>query len=296
LDTIKSPCAAGAIATPWESDGGRRPSEAQIRAALEGVRDSYPIPMYVTEPKLCGILETVRVVLRNVPRGGRILDFGAGGADKTCALAALGYEMHAYDDLMDPWHLKNNNWMRLVEYASSRGVRYHRAEAGQPWPYQPDSFDMIILDNVIEHLHDSPRELLVGLRELIKPGGLLFISVPNAGNLRKRLVVLLGGTNMGRYDYFYWKEGPWRGHVREYVRGDIERLAEYLNLTPVELGGFDSLIGRLSGFRRTLWRAVVKVFPNGSDSWKLVGRKAPGSEPMNAPPDEVRLRKLLARN
>ncbi len=297
LEESKSSAAVMAAARPPLSSAARPISESQILDALKAVANTHPTPGYVREENLYGgTLETVRLVLRNVRPGARILDFGAGGADKTCALARLGYEMHAYDDLQDPWHLKDDNWRRLISFAASHGVQYLRAEPGVPWPYEPETFDMIMLDNVIEHLHDSPRELLVSLRELIKPGGVLFISVPNAGNLRKRLAVLMGGTNMARYDYFYWKEGSWRGHVREYVRGDIESLARYLNLTPMEIGGFDSLIGRLSKRQRMIWKFVTAIIPNGADSWKLVGRKEPGSQPMRQPPDERGLLRLLKRN
>lgn len=294
MDQFKPSSAGAPVVRPPATSTAGPATESQILDALKAIAQTHPIPGYAREGNLYGgTRETVRLVSRVVRPGGRILDFGAGGADKTSALARLGYEMHAYDDLQDPWHIKDDNWRRVIGFAESHGVRYTRAEPGKPWPYEPESFDMVMLDNVIEHLHDSPRELLVAIRELIRPGGLLFISVPNAGNLRKRLAVLMGGTNMARFDYFYWKEGPWRGHVREYVRGDIESLARYLNLTPVELGGFDSLIGRLSPRQRTIWKLVTKILPNGADSWKLVGRKEPGSQPMREPPDEGGLRRAL---
>lgn len=38
---------------------------------------------------------------------------------------------------------------------------------------------------------------------------------------------------------------------------------------------------------------MAAVFPNGSDSWVLVGRKEPGSEPMKGPPDKDGLREKL---
>lgn len=267
--------------------------------ALEAIRRvaaRHPVPGYSTDiAPTGGAVDTIRLVQRHVAPGGRILDFGAGGADKTCALGLLGYDMHALDDFSDPWHLEGDNWKRIIAFAAEHGVKYHRALPGEPWPYEPDSFDMVILDNVIEHLHDSPRGLLEAVRTLIKPGGLLFISVPNAGNLRKRIKVLFGGTNMPRYDYFYWKEGPWRGHVREYVKDDVVKLARYLNLEPIELGGWHSLIGTIPERYHRPWRALTAVFPNWADSWKLVARKPRIGGPMSEPPDENGLRRLLGR-
>ncbi len=74
------------------------------------------------------------------------------------------------------------------------------------------AFDMIMLHDVIEHFADSPHHLLVELIGLLKPGGYLYISVPNAVNLRKRLLVLSGRTNYPRFAAYYWSSPHWRGH------------------------------------------------------------------------------------
>ena len=58
---------------------------------------------------------------------------------------------------------------------------------------------MVMSHDVLEHLHHSPRDLLNDLCELIKPNALLFITVPNAVNIRKRIDVLRGKTNLPDY-------------------------------------------------------------------------------------------------
>ena len=70
---------------------------------------------------------------------------------------------------------------------------------------------MVMLNHVVEHLHDFPRDLLNDLLTLVKPSGLLFITVPNAGNVRKRLDLLRGKTNLPPYEGYYWYPGRWRG-------------------------------------------------------------------------------------
>ena len=82
-------------------------------------------------------------------------------------------------------------------------------------PLQRSLFDMVILLDVIEHLHDSPRTLLNDLVDTLKDGGLLFITVPNAGNIIKRIDLLLGKTNLPPFDGYYWSPDPWRDHKRE---------------------------------------------------------------------------------
>jgi hypothetical protein len=145
---------------------------------------------------------------------------------------------------------------------------------------------MIMLHDVLEHLHDSPRDMLNDFLEVTKPDGLLFITVPSAVNIRKRIGVLFGRTNLPPFKKYYWYPGHWRGHVREYVRGDLESLAKYLNLDILELRTCDHMVGRkLSGIIRPLYLLVTGVFRGWKDSWLLVARKKPGWTPKKSLPE-----------
>jgi 2-polyprenyl-3-methyl-5-hydroxy-6-metoxy-1,4-benzoquinol methylase len=70
-----------------------------------------------------------------------------------------------------------------VEVASlpaSVAARYHNVFHGylSDAPYEPDSFDVVHLNNVIEHA-SSPRALVRDIERVLRPGGLLYISTPN---------------------------------------------------------------------------------------------------------------------
>lgn len=138
---------------------------------------------------------------------------------------------------------------------------------------------MVMLNHVVEHLHDSPRDLLNDLLTLVKPSGLLFITVPNAGNVRKRLDLLRGKTNLPPYEGYYWYPGRWRGHVREYVRGDLTQLCRYLGCEILELNGCDHMLQRLPPWAEAIYLALTAVFPGLKDSWTLVARKRPAWVP-----------------
>ena len=135
---------------------------------------------------------------------------------------------------------------------------------------------MIMLHDVLEHLHDSPRDLLNDLLELAKPDGLLFVTVPNAVNIRKRIAVVFGKTNLPRFEGYYWYPESWRGHIREYVRGDLVKLCEYLNLEVLELRGCDHMLEKLPRRIRRAYLLVTSIFRGWKDSWLLVARKRQG--------------------
>lgn len=83
----------------------------------------------------------------------------------------------------------------------------------------PRGFDVVVLADVLEHLHDQKR-VLAEVRASIRPGGRLFISVPNIANLTIRLGLLFG--------FFVYRE---RGildetHVRFYTLSTIRKTLE----------------------------------------------------------------------
>ena len=71
-------------------------------------------------------------------------------------------------------------------------------------PFSHELFDMVMMHDVLEHIHDTPRELLNDLLELLKPQGLLFVTVPNQVNIKKRIKVVMGRTNLTAFETFYW--------------------------------------------------------------------------------------------
>ena len=74
---------------------------------------------------------------------------------------------------------------------------------------------------------DPPMVIWGSVKNIIKPNGFLIIDVPNAANLRKRIDLLFGRTNYPPFEAYYRSSNPYRGHIREYVYGDLEKLGEF---------------------------------------------------------------------
>ena len=138
----------------------------------------------------------------------------------------------------------------------------------------------------MEHFHSSPRVLLNKLLAYLKPNGILAITVPNAGNLRKRIHLMLGKTNYTRFPYFYWYPGKWAGHIREYVRGDLMQLNDLLGLELLELSSYHLQLDVLGPVGRQAFTLLSSMWPGVRDSWMLIARKPEGWRPAVAPSDE----------
>jgi SAM-dependent methyltransferase len=234
------------------------------------------------------IVETVQ---RHLAPESRILDFGAGMCDKTAVVQLMGYRCAAFDDFGNPLHQEAAFRGRAQRFAADVGIDL-RIASDSRLPFEQESFDMVMAHDVLEHLHDSPREILNSLLELLRPEGFLFLTVPSAVNIRKRIDVLFGRTNLPRFDTYYWFPGPWRGHVREYTMGDLRSLAQYLRIRTVELHGCHHMLSVVPRLLRPLYVAATAVFPGWRDSWCFVGQKPSGWTPSRGV-DPVNLQAIL---
>lgn len=82
-----------------------------------------------------------------------------------------------------------------------------------------EPFDVVVAGDVLEHL-PRPEELLGALRPLLKPGGILLVSLPNVANVTVRASLLAGRfpyADRGILD---------RTHLRFYTRASARALLE----------------------------------------------------------------------
>jgi len=123
----------------------------------------------------------------------------------------------------------------------------------------------------------------------LKTGGYLFVTVPNLANIRKRLDLMRGRSNLPNYDFYFWHPGTWRGPQREYVRGDLNAMCKNLGIEVVEVRAVHHMLQNLPAVARTPYRWATAIFPDWRDTWLLIARKPQGWEPQSDP-DETRFK------
>lgn len=104
---------------------------------------------------------------RWVPHNVRVLDIGCGFGESLGYHRARGCDAHGVE--------ADQNILRVAE---RHGLH---VEVGlfDPDRYEPSSFDYVTLDQVIEHV-SNPLVVLQGVQRVLKPGGTLVLSTPNA--------------------------------------------------------------------------------------------------------------------
>ncbi len=101
---------------------------------------------------------------------GRVLDIGCGPGDFLLAAQSRGWEVLG----VEPSPM-------AAEYAANRGVEVENDFFSADLACKLGTFDMVHMSEVLEHI-PNPLELLGLVHHLLKPGGVLCVSVPNDFN------------------------------------------------------------------------------------------------------------------
>ena len=75
--------------------------------------------------------------------------------------------------------------------AEAQGIQVVEANVEEPLPFADASFDAVVAGELFEHLQ-FPDALVAEIRRVLRPGGTVVGSVPNAFRLKGRLQFLLG--------------------------------------------------------------------------------------------------------
>jgi N-acetylglucosaminyl-diphospho-decaprenol L-rhamnosyltransferase len=206
-----------------------------------------------------------REIVRSGP--GRILDVGCGRGDLAAAFQRHGWDAYGVEPSA-----------AATASAAAHGVKMHNGPLDDA-PFEPASFDAIVMNHSLEHI-PAPGKALERALELLRPGGLLAVSVPNFGSWQARRF----GSD--------WYQLDVPRHLQHFERGTLAGLAERSGFEVVAVrtssmrGGLQAslqywLFGRSlirgRGWRVLSWLSApvvggIDVFADG-DCLNLVARR-----------------------
>ena len=251
--------------------------KSEITRAFLEMRKEFPFLGYV-DNNLNRYIIIVSRIMKEYPSGSKILSIGSGPCDLEAILSKLGYDITAIDDLNDHWHLIGKNRERIKNFAKQMNIDLVTQSAGSP-QLEENYFDAVLLIDIIEHLHRSPRELLNYSISSLKTGGLLLIETPNTVALVDRLKVLFGKTNQVSANCIYWNIGEYRSHIREYTQSELKQILLYHNLTAVNSKMINIMIDavRVENFLKKIviktYKLISGLYPNFRDTILISGKK-----------------------
>lgn len=134
-------------------------------------RSTFEVEQYQPSPEVKGFTAWLNGERRSaycwVPKNVRVLDIGCGFGE------TLGYHKTRGCDV---YGVEADENIRRV--AEKFGYNVH-VGLFDPKEYEPDFFDYVTMDQVIEHVTD-PLETMRGIAKVLKPGGVAILSTPNA--------------------------------------------------------------------------------------------------------------------
>jgi SAM-dependent methyltransferase len=123
--------------------------------------------------------ERIPVLVAAIGRGKRVLDLGC----RSGALTLHFLEGNSVVGLdVDP---------AALEKAAALGIEPVQANVEEALPFEDESFDVVVAGELFEHLQ-FPDALVAEIRRVLRTGGVLAGSVPNAYRVQSRLRFLRG--------------------------------------------------------------------------------------------------------
>ena len=163
----------------------------------------------------------LELVARHAAPGARLLEYGAVPLLLTAALDELGYDVSALDLAPD----------RFGSAIAELRLDVRRCDVErQAVPFASATFDLVLFNEIFEHLRIDPVFTLGEALRVLRPRGVLLLSTPNLRSWRGLRHLLLhdrAGTSAGDvYEQYRKLETLGHmGHVREYT---VTETAEFL--------------------------------------------------------------------
>jgi SAM-dependent methyltransferase len=146
--------------------------------------------------------------------------------------------------------------------------------AGEHLPFSKDVFDLIVSNEVIEHVQDD-RMTVTEIVRALKPGGRLVLFCPNRGYpYETHGIYWQGKYHFGNKFLVNYLPRNWRDrlapHVRVYSQSDLEKLFTGLPVLIIQktviYGGYDNLVVRL-GVVGKIIRATMQFMEHTPLRW-----------------------------
>jgi SAM-dependent methyltransferase len=182
-----------------------------------------PKPKHVLRA-LRGAVSRAARLAPHLPPGARVLDVGASSGEFVHVMRRLGHAASGIEPNRGYAAAARERWGVGLEVAGIEEARI-----------APASLDLVTLNHVLEHVHD-PLATLRLCRAWLRPGGVLFVEVPNLAGVRKQAA-----------NTFH------RAHIWNFTPATLRGVARRAGLAP--------LAGEAAGSTSLLLQAAPPAWP-----------------------------------
>jgi 2-polyprenyl-3-methyl-5-hydroxy-6-metoxy-1,4-benzoquinol methylase len=207
--------------------------------------------------------------LEHIEKSDNVLDVGCDNGSHTIKCAEVCKMMIGFD--------YNENALKIARNQIKRNgienIKIIKHDAESKFPFDKNQFDKVLFLDILEHINKR-KFVLSQIKKVLKPGGLLILSIPNVDSSWKRLQKRV---NLNPY------ADP--DHKIEYTRNTINQELEIngfeiLEIRPIvydtPVAGIIDITGALSltVYKKLLgWKKrMVKLRPNDTTGFRIIAR------------------------
>lgn len=212
---------------------------------------------------------TFRRTLEGIHRLGsglRILEIGSFTGVVAVALRLLGHDVTASDM---PFVLEDPGVQTLLDSHSIPSLAADLAH--HPFPVSDAAFDLIVFNEVLEHLNFNPIPLIREFHRILRCGGRVYCATPNLVAAKNRWLIMSGRSYINPVQCLLWNLDPGTGmsvglHWREWSKAELVELYSICGFE-LEHHSFGLVTpNRSSSLRRSavacMYRLVPSLLPN----------------------------------
>ncbi len=183
--------------------------------------------MFSNEEKFWWFAARRRIVLelirRYAPDARQLADLGCGS----------GYTLHAFAPFFQQVTGLDSS-PEAIEFAKQRGIEVVKGSLPGEVPLKPDTFDVVLMMDVLEHLEEDKAGAMAGVN-LVSPGGIIIATVP-------------------AHQWMWTCRDERHHHKRRYSKAQLGKLFHGLPLEKVLLSYFNSILFPLMALDRMISR------------------------------------------
>ena len=204
----------------------------------------------------------------------RILEIGAFYGVVSIALSKLGFQVTASD--VPEYMMLPEQVQRYSNFnVNTANVRLQDFVL----PFEDNSFEAVIMCEVLEHLNFNPLPLLKEINRILSDNGLFYLSLPNQACIRNRLALLRGNSVGVPVSSFFDQLNPLEpvianDHWREYTTNDISMMLTKLGFS-IERQYYFGLSECLDNkaFAKRIARSLYNLFPQFKENQTTLALK-----------------------